>query len=176
MTRTSLLVFLVTAACGCGAVDGTDPYALWKTYEHPLGAFHFHYPSPPWKEADGSTDTDLVLVVDPGPTSDAGEPGARYRLEAAVVAGDVAEDASVAEQSRLEARGYGTSPPRGWENGAGDHGVIIEGRNDGASVAAVLLATSYGVAALRIFTRDDIDDPDVDLLLESLEPRAAGEN
>jgi hypothetical protein len=176
MTRTTiaLLFLLAFAMLGCGTIDGTDPYALWDTYEHPLDAYHFHYPAPPWKRADDSTDTAFAMVVAPDDSPDAGEPGARYRLESAIVPGVETADASSDERSRLEARGYATSTPREWTNAAGDPGLVIEGRDRDASVVEILIATSYGVAALRLFSREDLDDPDVDLVLESLEPRAAG--
>ncbi|MFO8073534.1 MAG: hypothetical protein R6V85_16845 [Polyangia bacterium] len=165
------LLFGIAAACG--TVQGDDPYASWDTYEHPSGAFHFHCPLPPFEELEQSTPARPLLGVAVRRAATASDPGARLRLEARMaIGGSPAQAAHNALEGWLE-RGYELVCLGDFTNRAGDTGVRLEVRNDGAAAVQVMFEGEGGTVSLLIWGSGEIRDPDVDLLLESFEPRPA---
>jgi len=162
----------IAAAPGCER-EGEDPYALWETYDHPDGAFHFHYLSPPWEKADDHARRHPVLVVVPSGGGDA-----RLRLEAALT-GEITEPAAAdVERSALQDEGYEVEDPAAYESRAGDEGIMVRASGGSGWVIAVYQAGAEGVAGLEIRGFDDAvgpDDADIRLLVAGFEPRASGE-
>jgi hypothetical protein len=181
LRRAAVLVALASAFGGifaaCDPVDGTETYALWEVCEHPTGAFHFHYLEPPWEAAPGFSAVAPVFLLDPSsePSGQAGDPGARLRLEAyASEAAGVAEEAAVRRARWIE-EGYIVDAPETFSNRAGDVGVVQIASRDEFRVAEVFF-DGDGVAALSLWGAGSVGDEDCRLLLESFEPRGSGEH
>lgn len=159
----------------CDPVDGTDPYALWRVCEHPLGAFHFHYLDPPWERVDDAPAEAPVLLLDGSgdAAGDAGAPGARVRLEAYHRAGVAVADEAAARGALWSAAGYAVGPPEAFSNRAGDEGVVQRAEADGLAVAEVMLPGGGGVAVLSLWGEPSLAGEDFLLLLRGFEPRAS---
>jgi len=175
------LASVCTAAlfAACSPKDGGDPYALWRAYEHPMGAFHFHALSPPWEEADESIAEHLVLLLDPSHSSsaqDAGAfPGARVRLEAYLADGGDLGAAAAERVALWQAAGYEVEDAMEFVNRAGDEGLVVRAADAELHLAEVLFAGDEGIALLSLWGTAPFDD-DFVLLMESFEPRASGEH
>lgn len=162
-------------AVACGSVEGDDPYANWDTYEHPSGAFHFHCPLPPFEALEKSTPARPLLAVAVRRAATASDPGARYRLEARMaIGGSPAQAAHNALEGWIE-RGYELVCLGDFTNPAGDAGVRLEVRTEGAAAVQAVFEGEGGTVSLLIWGSGEIRDPDVDLILESFEPRPAGD-
>jgi hypothetical protein len=150
------------------------PYALWKTYDHPGHAFHFHYPAPPWEKGEGDAFGLPVLVVDPELHPPPQSPGAKLRLEARMfVPADL--DEVVAEANvGWHAIGYSTSPPTEFFSSAGDEGIQLRARSGEYWVKQIFHEDKGTVSMLLIRGSADPDDPDLLLLLDGFEPRPSG--
>jgi hypothetical protein len=178
--RAALSVVCAAALfAACDPIDGGDPYALWRAYEHPDGAFHFHALSPPWEDATESIAEHPVLVLDPSNASneqDAGiVPGARARLEAFLAdSSDIAAEASE-RRDLWQAAGYEVEDAVEFVNRAGDEGLAVRGVNEHLHFAEVLFLSDEGVALLSLWGTAPFDD-DFALLMESFEPRASGDH
>jgi hypothetical protein len=173
----ALAASVAALGAACDPVDGTDPYALWEVQAHPDGAFHFHYLAPPWEPADGFSDRAPVLLLDPTgePPADAGDPGARVRLEAWQGAAASVAEAAAARRERWQGAGYAVAAPETFANAAGDLGAVQRAAIGETRVVEVLFDTADGVVALSLWGRGRLDAGDFLLLLESFEPRAPAE-
>jgi len=172
-----LLAAATAIATCCGTVDGTDPYALWRTYQDPGHAYHFHYPSPPWIEAAEGTPGLPILEIDPDDDPLAELPAARLRLEARAYFSADIEDVVASETAAWQLLGYSTSPPQELVSAAGDAGVLLAARHEDVSVQQVFQEQGGTVVTLFVWGEiADVGDRDVELLLESFEPRGAGED
>jgi hypothetical protein len=161
--------------CACDLVDGTDPYALWTVFEHPTGAFHFHYLDPPWEPAPGFSAQAPVLLLDPssGPAGEDADPGARVRLEAYVGEADVVAGEAAARRDLWVEDGYEVDEPELFSNRAGDVGLVQRASRGESQVAEVFFGGG-GVSVLSLWGRGSIADDDFRLLLEGFEPREHG--
>jgi hypothetical protein len=178
LVRLAICALLAALGASCGTIDGTDPYALWRTYEDPGRAYHFHYPSPPWTKADDSAFALPVFEVDPDEDPLAELPAARLRLEARMYVPADLEDVLAIEVGTWHISGYSTSPHTEFVGGSGDVGVRLEARREERWVRQVFFEERGTVVTLLIWgaDRDDSDSPDLELLLESFEPRGAGDD
>jgi hypothetical protein len=174
-SRTRAILAILGAVgllASCDAVDGSEPYALWRVYEHPTGAFHFHYLEPPWEAADGSAADRPVLVLDPS-GEDAG-PGADVRLEAYYGEATTAAVEVEARRARWQADGYAVDAAEPFENRAGDVGFALRASDGSFEVAEVLLDSGPGVAVLSLWGDSSLGGPDFRLLMKGFEPRRSG--
>jgi hypothetical protein len=175
--RAPLLCALISAAfaISCGSIEGTDPYALWRTYEDPGRAYHFHFPAPPWVESSDAAFGLPVFVVDPDNDPLAPLPAARLRLEARMFVPADLDAVVSAETAVFHEQGFSTSPPVEFLSAAADVGVLLEARRDDLWVRQVFHEELGTVVTLRLWgTSDDPLSEDNELLLESFEPRGAG--
>ena len=169
-----LLGLLGLLAVSCGNIDGTDPYALWRTYEDPGRAFHFHYPSPPWTESDDAAFGLPIFEIDPDDDPLAELPAARLRLEARMYVPSSIDEIVALESGTWHTLGYSTSPVEEFVNTAGDVGALVEARRDDKWAEQVFFEEGGTVATLLIWgTGDAPHAADVELLLEGFEPRGA---
>jgi hypothetical protein len=174
----ALLAAVVTL--GCDPVDGTDPYALWETYEDSTARYHFRYLSPPW-EKPGAHDADgFRLIVGPGedPLDEVGLPGdgltSEMGLAVEIVRGVKAASAASADNVAWSKHGAEPEPVKEMENTAGDLGKRIAAAASDRSFTAVYFDLEGGDSVrLIVVGREDVDDPDVEMILESLEPRSS---
>jgi len=167
------VIFGVAAAVavGCAAVDGTDPYALWETWEHPQGRWHLHYPSPPFALQGDGNGRELVLTVGaPRADADGLIVGGIRLLGRLSTAGpeDVIDDG----EQRLGELGLVTELDRSFVGAGGDGGWLIRWR-DGARWG-YLLAHHHPAGAVVVELEGDLEgvEADAELLLEGVEPRA----
>ncbi len=170
------VAFLATLAvlAACGTIDGEDPYALWRVHEHPAGAFHFHYPAPPFDAAEGFTDAHPVMEVAPEDGDAAA--WARYRLEARLTECADLDEAAAGEAAALADGGFGVGPPEPRWNRASDEGVEIRAGDGGIGAVVFLLRGEAGVVSISLAGTGDMEHPDVELLLDGFEPRSSGEH
>lgn len=174
-TILTALIQIAIATPACTALDGTDPYALWNTVEHTEGAFHFHYPSPPWQRVTAFDRDEPVLLLDPRPTDSEGpDPGARMRIHAWA---DQTSEPSAYYQWRADVwrnQGYEVEEAASCQNGAGDEGSLLEARGEDLRVAEVFYAGEERLVIISVWgTWDDNHDSDLWLLLDGFEPRGA---
>ncbi len=174
--RITLLIFSVMCVA-CSDTDGTDPYALWQTFEHPTSAFHFHYPSPPWESVEDNGPGRAVLAVDPD-TDGLGDdhPNARLRLEVWVMDADSVSDVISYRRDHWVGLGYQVDPPRIYWTGADDEGIRVEA-TDGQylRVTEVFYSLDERTALLSLWVNGESDRSDLELLIEGFEPRGSGE-
>ena len=175
-SKTTLLIFSVVCVA-CSDTDGTDPYALWQTFEHPTQAFHFHYLSPPWESVEDTGPERAVLAVDPdtdGLVDD--HPNARLRLEVWLVNDNPVSDVVGDRHDHWVGLGYHVDPPRLYWNGADDEGVRVEAA-DGPYLRVTEVFYSLGgrTALLSLWVNGEADRSDLELLIEGFEPRGSEE-
>jgi hypothetical protein len=171
----SCLAAVLSLGAACDPVDGTDPYALWNVFEHPTEAFHFHYLDPPWETAPGFSIQAPVFLLDPSsePSAEAGDPGARVRLEAYCSEAVTVADEAAARRARWAGDGYAVEEPELFSNRAGDVGIVQRASRGESQVAEVLFGAG-GVVVLSLWGRGSIAGEDFRLLLEGFEPRGSG--
>lgn len=174
--RANLKILLCASllAMACGSIDGTDPYALWRTYEDPGHAYHFHYPSPPWTRADDSAFGLPVFEVDPDDDPAAELPGARLRLEARMYVPADLDDVIAAETAGWHEQGYLTTPLADLLSVGGDEGMLLEAWREEVWVRQVFHEERGTVVTMVVWGTDGLEDTDLELLLVSFEPRGAG--
>ena len=171
-----LLIFSVLCAA-CSDTDGNDPYALWRTFEHPTQAFHFHYLSPPWESAEDTGPERAVLAVDPDADKFGDDhPNARLRLEVWVINDNPVSDVVSYRFDYWTGLGYQVDPPRVYWNGAQDEGIRLEAA-DGQYLRVTEVFYSLGgrTALLSLWENGESDRGDLELLIEGFEPRGSGE-
>ena len=77
---------------------------------------------------------------------------------------------------RWTALGARAGPPEELHSSAGDVGFLLGAKSDDRFIlAAYYDLESFGAATLRIIGKESLDSPDVELLVESFEPRAAND-
>jgi hypothetical protein len=172
----SLCALVVVTAAACDGPDGTDPYALWETFDQREGAFHFHYPAPPWEGWEGHDRLHAVLVLEPDPDGDAEAlgPGAAARLEAWAQSGRTPSDIYDVRRQAWEALGYSVEGPELWENGGGDEGILLRAASGSLRVREAMLSCPGGAAAMSLWGSEAPDDPDMVLLLDGFAPGPSG--
>jgi len=166
-------VFGLGAACD--PVDGTDPYALWEEFEHPTGAFHFHYLDPPWEPASGFSTQAPVFVLSQSsePSVEAANPGARVRLEAYISEAASVADEAATRRGMWDEGEYVVGEPELFSNRAGDVGIVQRALRGESQVAEVFFGGG-AVTVLSLWGRGSIAGEDYRLLLEGFEPRGSG--
>jgi hypothetical protein len=168
----------------CQTVDGTDPYATWKTYSSSDELFHFHYLSPPWEKdsREGESYPLFVVDTDDDPLPERGMPGdgigARLSLELAVEWQITALELAQEDLGNWEANGADVEPYQTVENRAGDEGIQVYARASDRWITAVYFSLAEdGVVAMKMAGKhDDLSSDDISLLLDGLEPRPANGN
>ena len=181
--QSKLWVFccILCAVCGCDSVDGTDPYAIWKTYQDPDELFHFHYLSPPWEKDLRDRQAVPIYVVEPHdePLPVLGMPGdaigARLSLQLEVTWDATPQDVSAADIRDWEAAGAEAEEGGPFQNRAGDPGLRVSAEAPDRWFTVVYFELDGdGVVAMQITgNRDDLQSDDIALLLRGLEPRPA---
>ena len=173
---------LVTPFCfpGCDPVDGTDPYALWETFDDSMGRFHFHYLRPPWEPVSMPVSAKQVFVVeqtDEEPLdsswTDGDGPGARLVLIVTVFMVADAETVAAREMDAWKEAGGEVEPVDHFMSGSGDVGIWTGARGvDWRMLAVYYDLETIGSVAMRVAGElSNVDTADVMLLLKSLEPR-----
>ncbi len=166
----------------CDPVDGTHPYALWDTFDHPEGIYHFHYLAPPWEKADVPFAVRQILYVGSAraPLSEMGIAGdglqARFGCFVETTTDVDAIAAAEADAENLRHKGVQPDPIDWFESAGGDLGVQLKVRCPDRWIASVYHdLPEGGVIRMSVVGIEDTDTPDLVLLMESLEPRGAGE-
>ena len=176
-SKTLMLIFSVVCVA-CADTDGTDPYALWQTFEHPTSAFHFHYLSPPWESVEDNGLERAVFAVDPDIDGlEDNHPNARLRLEVWMIDDAPIADVVSSRHDHWAELGYHVDDPPGiYWNGADDEGVRLEA-TDGQylRVTEVFYSFDERTALLSLWVNGESDRSDLELLIEGFEPRGSGE-
>lgn len=170
----SLTVVATLIAAACGSLDGIDPYALWRTYQDPGHAYHFHYPSPPWNRADDAAFGLPVYEVDADPDPLAELPAARLRLEARMYVPADLDEVIAAETAGWHELGYLTAPLEDFLSVGGDEGLLLEAWSEEVWVRQVFHEERGTVVTMIVWGTGELDEADLELLLASFEPRGAG--
>ena len=168
----AIILCTLVALGGCASIDGSEPYAMWQTYEHPDGLFHFRYLSPPWRLIhDPFAEGRPVLVIAPEEAFPDGESGYRYRLEAFAVESDDMDAVIADVKEEWQGLGYEFEEDADLTSAAGDHGGRSTGWDGASWLSIAVQAAGDRVAVMIINSVDDPNTADMALLLESLEPR-----
>ncbi|MCP4601896.1 MAG: hypothetical protein GY847_15515 [Proteobacteria bacterium] len=162
---------------GCTPVDGSDPYALWETFEN--DEYHFHYLSPPWKQVGTFNASLQVLAVDPNgePLSEAELPGdgldGHFNLIVRQgVPHDDAQGAAQEDLNRWKAQGATVEPLEPFRNAAGDQGVQALAHTHDRWITSVYHdLTNGGTVFMTVIGKIRVDTADITLMMKSLEPR-----
>lgn len=186
--KAPLIAFVATVAA-CATVDGSDPYAMWGTVEHPQGLFSLRYLADVWHAAADSTAERPVLVVGKKPEEvPEGPPVSgptifefeeRYRLRAGVVtkSRDLLDTVVAAERDWLEL-GFEVETGAPFQSAGGAEGWVVYAGlqlDTPVFVAQVFHAAGKRVVALEVWGHRSIKNPDMRLLLKSFEPASEGE-
>lgn len=183
------LIAFVAAVAACATVDGSDPYAMWGTVEHPQGLFSLRYLVDVWVPAADSTAERPVLVVGkktqevpqrppvPGPTIFEFEE--RYRLRAGVAntSRDLLDTVVAAERDWLEL-GFEVETGEPFQSADGAEGWVVYAHlklYTPVFVAQVFHAVGERVVALEVWGHRSVKNPDMRLLLKSFEPASEAE-
>jgi len=172
--RRALVICITCLTVTCGNIDGTDPYAFWRTFSHPDGAFHFHCLLPPWEEYGEYSSLRPVLVLEPYDKPgllDKLSPQARIRLEAWFENVESLTLAAARRRSHWQTMGYRVEEAVKFRNRVDDKGILQEARVEDLWVKEVMFVHGKGVVIISLWGRGASDDPDIDLLLNGFEPR-----
>ncbi len=176
----SLVFCVCVVATSCDPVEGTDPYAIWNTFEHPDGFYHFHYLSPPWEPTSLVIPMRQAFVVDPDmePLHNVGLAGdglsARLEFVVEMILGADAETEANEKLNRWKSMGADTKRIESFFSEGGDKGFRIWARStDRWITAAYLHRPAGGVVIMTVVGKENVDKPDITLLMKSLEPRPA---
>lgn len=179
-TKWKRALLVVAAGVGllcCSPIDGRDPYALWKTYTHPGGLFHFHYLSPPWEKQSSSSSNTVryVVEVDGIPLDELGLPGdgmeSRLSMTVSVYSDTPAFAAAWLDLGDWLANGAVAEAAEGFQSESGVEGLNIRGEGRDRFFSAVYHDLSGGGSVSMIVVgKEDVHTSDIRLLLQSLEP------
>ncbi|MDJ0764677.1 MAG: hypothetical protein QNJ97_16985 [Myxococcota bacterium] len=178
------VIALICVASGfmlaCDPVDGTDPYALWETFEGAQASYRFRYLSPPWEDISPSDTTEWLLVVNPRAPAfnPAGLPGDGIRgqmiLGVRTVGDGDAYDAAEADLAKWsEAQEvFFAETAQPFTNLKGDEGFRVSARSeDRYLTAAYWDLDGDNIGVMTIVGKHDLDTADIALLLRSFEPK-----
>lgn len=174
---------------GCDTVTGTEPYALWETYDDSDGRFHFHYLNPPWKSLSDATSSLQVFAVEPNDDGTVdlscmkgASRCARYVMEVEAFSVSNAERIAQDDIKEWKEEGAEVESLDPFMSRGGDEGVWTGARGDDWRVISVYFnleidSFKFGAVAMRIAGDRDMGNmSDIMLLLKGLEPRPSTGN
>ena len=172
----SLVFFPLSELSGCATDGGTDPYALFETYEQPDGLYRFRYLSPPWVMKDDDDDGRQLLAVSPnrdelGFELEKGSLEARFKAIVEVLDADSVKSAVTGDAARWSDRGADIGPFVTFASAGGAVGLRVETVFlDRRMVSVYHGLRGGGVAVMRAAAQESMDTDDMSLLFRGFEP------
>ncbi len=174
--------FVSCLMIGCAEAPGTDAYAMWERCESSRYAYVFRYLAPPWKFIDETEGGGRQLIaIDPMESriDYAVESGNLHaRIKAVVEASNALGpwDAAREDADRYRLSATSVEGPRLFESGNGIEGVRLDAILPDRRIVAVYHGLrGGGVVSMKVAADEDLDTPDMILLLRGLEPMLSNE-